>query len=182
MAFQTDVCRLCTNQTQLIIGHGKLSMADGSYYKGTFVNGEIEGHGFRLFAINGGTYSGQFHQGEMNGQGIYKSPQGLHYEGSWQDNKREGTNNYKRCNCHISHTQGRVSSLNLMDRFTMVTFTTTRDMAKEYKFICMNSNHLIALFLSLLYTVMVTVMKENGYKTRDKVKACVVWQMGRCMM
>jgi len=72
------------------IGHGKLSMADGSYYKGTFVNGEIEGHGFRLFALNGSTYSGQFQQGEMNGQGIYKTPQGLHYEGGWQDNKREG--------------------------------------------------------------------------------------------
>ncbi|XP_065897220.1 MORN repeat-containing protein 1-like isoform X2 [Dysidea avara] len=65
-------------------------MADGGYYKGTFVNGEIQGHGFRLFGLNGCTYTGEFYQGEMNGQGIYKTPQGLHYEGNWLDNKREG--------------------------------------------------------------------------------------------
>ena len=74
----------------LLIGHGRLSMADGGYYKGTFVNGEIQGHGFRLFGLNGCTYTGEFYQGEMNGQGIYKTPQGLHYEGNWLDNKREG--------------------------------------------------------------------------------------------
>ncbi len=28
-------------------GHGKLVMADGGYYEGTFYNGEINGHGFR---------------------------------------------------------------------------------------------------------------------------------------
>lgn len=72
------------------LGHGRLSMADGGYYKGTFVNGEIQGHGFRLFGLNGCTYTGEFYQGEMNGQGIYKTPQGLHYEGNWLDNKREG--------------------------------------------------------------------------------------------
>lgn len=79
-------------------------MADGSYYKGTFVNGEIEGHGFRLFALNGSTYSGQFHQGEMNGQGIYKTPQGLHYEGGWQDNKREGVSKLPYKICSHMHT------------------------------------------------------------------------------
>ena len=34
-------------------GHGKLLMADGTYYEGEFQNGEIEGHGFKYFASNG---------------------------------------------------------------------------------------------------------------------------------
>ena len=29
------------------VGHGKLLMADGGHYEGTFVKGEIEGHGYR---------------------------------------------------------------------------------------------------------------------------------------
>lgn len=88
-------------------GHGQLSMADGSYYKGSFVNGEIEGHGYRVFA-NGSTYSGnipyvilifwiytaypsgQFRRGEFQGQGLYKSFDGMSYEGEWEDNKRNG--------------------------------------------------------------------------------------------
>lgn len=41
----------------IVIGHGKLIMSDGSYYEGSFINGEIEGHGFRMFA-SGSTYTG----------------------------------------------------------------------------------------------------------------------------
>jgi len=42
------------------LGHGKLMMADGSYYEGEFKNGEIEGHGFRKWQSSGNTYSGEF--------------------------------------------------------------------------------------------------------------------------
>lgn len=41
-----------------IIGHGKLMMEDGSYYEGSFVKGEIEGHGYRVFGNTGSTYTG----------------------------------------------------------------------------------------------------------------------------
>lgn len=41
-----------------IIGHGKLIMEDGSYYEGSFVKGEIEGHGYRVFGQTGSTYTG----------------------------------------------------------------------------------------------------------------------------
>ena len=34
-------------------GHGKLLMADGTYYEGEFQDGEIEGHGFKYFAASG---------------------------------------------------------------------------------------------------------------------------------
>ena len=87
-------------------------MADGSYYKGSFVLGEIEGHGYRVFA-NGSTYTGtvvhsyacnvtdhslslslsligQFRRGEFYGEGLYKSTDGMTYEGEWEDNKRNG--------------------------------------------------------------------------------------------
>lgn len=30
-----------------LLGHGKLLLADGGYYEGTFVRGEMEGHGYR---------------------------------------------------------------------------------------------------------------------------------------
>ena len=36
-----------------LLGHGKLIMADGSYYEGEFQNGEIEGHGFRYYSSSG---------------------------------------------------------------------------------------------------------------------------------
>ena len=47
------------NSLSLSLGHGTLSMADGSYFKGSFVLGEIEGHGYRVFT-NGSTYTGNY--------------------------------------------------------------------------------------------------------------------------
>ena len=39
-------------------GHGKLMLGDGGYYEGSFVHGEIEGHGFRVFGSAGCSYTG----------------------------------------------------------------------------------------------------------------------------
>jgi hypothetical protein len=71
-------------------GHGKLYLGDGGYYEGSFIHGEIEGHGYRVFGLTGATYSGQFHNGEMHGQGILCGPDGCQYEGSFVENKKEG--------------------------------------------------------------------------------------------
>jgi len=65
-------------------------MGDGSYYDGTFVNGEIEGQGFRFFVETGNKYSGNFHLGEIEGQGIMNYADGSVYEGEWSRNKRQG--------------------------------------------------------------------------------------------
>ena len=65
-------------------------MGDTGYYKGSFVHGEIEGHGHKVFATSGASYTGQFHLGEMNGQGLMRKPNGEQYEGSWEDNKMKG--------------------------------------------------------------------------------------------
>ena len=77
-----------------IAGHGKLVMADGSYYEGEFENGEIKGHGFRYNALNGNTYSGEFLDGEFQGQGVMDYRDGSVYEGDWFRNKRQGRKKY----------------------------------------------------------------------------------------
>ena len=71
-------------------GHGKLSMADDSYYEGEFKSGEIVGHGFKYFASNGNTYSGEFDMGELSGLGVMKYGDGGVYEGEWCGNQHEG--------------------------------------------------------------------------------------------
>ncbi|XP_072036503.1 uncharacterized protein [Amphiura filiformis] len=71
-------------------GHGKLIMNDGSYYEGEFINGEIEGHGFRKWATSGNTYSGQFLNGELNGHGVMTYGDGSVYEGEFQNNRKQG--------------------------------------------------------------------------------------------
>lgn len=75
-------------------GHGKLVMKDGGFYEGTFENGEIEGHGYKLFGISKATYTGQFHRGVMHGQGLMRRPNGEQYEGCWENGKRHGTCTY----------------------------------------------------------------------------------------
>jgi hypothetical protein len=117
-------------------GHGKLIMGDGSYYEGSFINGEIEGHGYRTFSGDRATYTGkeplriyvyrelimtinlitgQFHRGEFHGQGLYQSSDGLVYEGNWERNKREGQGLLTDSNgdvyegefhCHKKHGEG----------------------------------------------------------------------------
>jgi len=71
-------------------GHGKLVMADGSFYEGQFIDGEIQGHGFRRWAATRNEYTGQFIRGELNGYGIMLYGDGSRYEGEWVDNRREG--------------------------------------------------------------------------------------------
>ena len=69
-------------------------MNDGSYYEGEFKDGEIEGHGFRYYALSKNTYSGKFHLGELHGQGVMKYSDGSVYEGEWRRNRRQGYTNY----------------------------------------------------------------------------------------
>lgn len=71
-------------------GHGKLVMADGSFYEGQFIDGEIQGHGFRRWAFTGNEYTGQFVKGELNGYGVMVYGDGTRYEGEWVENRREG--------------------------------------------------------------------------------------------
>jgi 1-phosphatidylinositol-4-phosphate 5-kinase len=65
-------------------------MADGSFYEGSFKNGEITGHGYRIWVHTNNSYTGQFERGEICGTGVMVYGNGDKYEGGWQNNKREG--------------------------------------------------------------------------------------------
>lgn len=65
-------------------------MNDRGFYEGTFVKGEIEGHGYRLYGHSGDSYTGQFREGERHGQGVLKTARGSQYEGTWVQGKMEG--------------------------------------------------------------------------------------------
>ena len=71
-------------------GHGKLIMRDGSYYEGSFENGEIKGEGVRYWSHDGKLYRGSFSSGECHGQGVVEYKDGSTYEGQFEHNKREG--------------------------------------------------------------------------------------------
>ena len=72
------------------VGRGKLLLGDGGYYEGSFVNGEMSGHGYRVFGLSGASYSGQFRRGEMWGQGLLCCRDGRQYEGEFVANRKEG--------------------------------------------------------------------------------------------
>lgn len=65
-------------------------MADGSYYEGTFSNGEIDGKGMRFFSQTGSKYTGQFVKGELHGRGTMVYTDGSMYEGEWYRNRKHG--------------------------------------------------------------------------------------------
>ncbi|GFR82095.1 MORN repeat-containing protein 1 [Elysia marginata] len=71
-------------------GHGKLLMKDGTYYEGQFINGEINGNGYKYFSSSKAKYTGQFLNGEMHGHGIMTYCNGNVYEGQWYKNKKQG--------------------------------------------------------------------------------------------
>ena len=81
---------MLTNLIFSMSGQGKLQMADGSYYEGTFVDGEIDGRGIRYFSQNGSKYSGQFVRGEFHGRGTMMYADGSTYEGEWYRNRKHG--------------------------------------------------------------------------------------------
>ncbi|XP_075264037.1 uncharacterized protein LOC142355905 isoform X2 [Convolutriloba macropyga] len=65
-------------------------MRDGSYYEGSFFNGEISGRGVKYFAYDGQKYTGDFSCGEASGEGVVEYKDGSTYEGQFENNRREG--------------------------------------------------------------------------------------------
>lgn len=89
------------NSYHTFTGTGKLVFVDGSYYEGTFVNGEIDGFGTRFFAASGCKYQGQFEKGELQGKGRMTWPDGSIYEGQWVKNRRQGWYHFSHyCRIH----------------------------------------------------------------------------------
>ena len=70
-------------------GRGKLSLADGGWYEGDFMAGEICGQGTRLKAT-GERYVGSFVDGEMSGVGRIERVDGSVYTGHFVSNRYDG--------------------------------------------------------------------------------------------
>lgn len=108
-------------------------MKDGSTYKGSFVNGEIQGKGQRVYEC-GMTYDGDWIQGERDGYGECKYGRrnytDTHYKGEWKLNMRHGhgemglkngaiikgnfVNNYPEGLCTIIYSDGQSYTGNLV--------------------------------------------------------------------
>ncbi|PAA46777.1 hypothetical protein BOX15_Mlig029097g2 [Macrostomum lignano] len=98
-------------------GHGKLVMADGSFYEGSFDQGEITGSGVKHSALQRSDYSGEFLNGEYNGSGVIKYARGGGYEGEWQRNQYHGRGRLTypsgevfegEFHCHKRHGRGQM--------------------------------------------------------------------------
>jgi hypothetical protein len=70
-------------------GLGVYSKADGTYYRGQWKNGAMEGYGV-LSLPSGGTYTGELRGGKANGIGRYINEAGEISEGGFVDGEREG--------------------------------------------------------------------------------------------
>lgn len=66
-----------------------LSFRDGSIYRGSILNGKMDGQGYIQWS-DGSSYKGDFRENRMNGKGILSWPNGDIYSGSFNDGKMEG--------------------------------------------------------------------------------------------
>ena len=77
------------------IGTGILTLADGSYYSGFWLDGKREGNGDMIFP-NGDSYSGEWANNEFDGFGVYEYAKAQAvYQGEWSQGLQNGTGFYK---------------------------------------------------------------------------------------
>lgn len=74
-------------------GLGRLTMSDGSEYRGDFHEGKRQGYGV-YFAPGKGTYRGFFKACEYHGEGEMTWISGRRFVGSWRGGKRNGRGEY----------------------------------------------------------------------------------------
>ncbi len=74
-------------ENRLPHGQGELTCDDGSFYKGSWFNGKMDGQG--KLVENGFFYEGSWLNGKMDGQGKIDNGRTV-YEGSWRDDRMEG--------------------------------------------------------------------------------------------
>lgn len=71
-------------------GRGKLTLANGDFYEGEFMDGCFEGFGVLNKKSEGAVYRGLFRKNLRNGEGAQVWRDGRKYEGSFREDKREG--------------------------------------------------------------------------------------------
>jgi hypothetical protein len=70
-------------------GEGILSFKNGSWYKGDWENGDMNGDGVYYSAVYNRTDTGQFRDGYRKGSGVIKWANGDRYEGTWDDSTKK---------------------------------------------------------------------------------------------
>lgn len=75
-------------------GQGVQYSADGSFWSGTWIDGELNGKGKVYLAKNDSTYEGDFINGNQNGEGTCTYKSGDVYHGEWKDGYRNGLGVY----------------------------------------------------------------------------------------
>ncbi len=79
-------------QGTLYFTAGESALANNSYYRGSFVDGEISGLGLRVWP-DGSKYEGELQNGEMHGNGKWTKDDQT-YTGNFSCNRRHGNGNY----------------------------------------------------------------------------------------
>lgn len=62
-------------------------------YRGTFINGKLDGFGLKIYSDDGTCYSGNFYNGKRNGYGQMWYADGTFYDGDWLNGNRHGKGN-----------------------------------------------------------------------------------------
>ena len=78
----------------LLQGEGRIDYPNGSWYAGTFLNGQWHGQG-EWHGSNGEIYRGQFAEGLFHGLGDLTTP-GSHYAGTFKHGRRDGEGTLKQ--------------------------------------------------------------------------------------
>jgi len=81
-------------------GLGKLTFANGAFYKGRFENGFMSGSG-TLRQTDGSVYKGKFSNNAMSGFGKMTYANGDVYVGHWQNNMKSGRGQMRYNNGHV---------------------------------------------------------------------------------
>jgi hypothetical protein len=81
-------------------GLGKLTFANGAFYKGHFENGFMSGSG-TLRRTDGSVYKGKFSNDDMSGFGKMTYANGDVYVGHWQNNMKSGRGQMRYNNGHV---------------------------------------------------------------------------------
>lgn len=84
-------------ETQAILGSGRFSFPDGSFYEGEWkeINGIKSRDGMGLFSSGPESYKGSWVNDAMEGDGTYTFASGAVYSGSFAQNKFNGNGKYQ---------------------------------------------------------------------------------------
>jgi hypothetical protein len=80
------------------VGVGELRRGDGVIIRGTWRNGQLDGHVLIYYANGSELFDGLWADGQAQGSGTYHYPNGSTYSGDWLAGKRSGQGSLTKAN------------------------------------------------------------------------------------